>query len=129
MTKVELQSALKELPPGIRFAFAPLIKRAVGLAVGGTLGVWIFAFTLYHKILAPDLSQYDFAPGLLGQYFAGYDPESWSGPFVGLLWGLWTGFVMGWFFAAFRNFLVAIWVFVIRTKANLAANREFLDHI
>ena len=55
MTKAELESALNELPAGIRFAFAPLIKRAVGLAVGGTFGVWIFVFTVYHKLLSPEL--------------------------------------------------------------------------
>lgn len=129
MTDVELEKALKELPTAVRFAFAPLIKRAVGVAVGATFGLWMFAISLYHKLLAPAAGPNETSLGLLGQYFRGYDPESWSGPFVGLLWGLWTGFVMGWFFGALRNFCVATWIFVIRTRANLSANREFLDHI
>lgn len=129
MTNTELETALKELPPSVRFAFAPLIKRALGFACGATLGLGLFLFTIYHRLLAPEPGPNDMSLGLLGQYFRGYDPESWSGPFVGLLWGLWTGFVMGWFFAALRNFCVATWIFFIRTKASLAANREFLDHI
>ena len=129
MTNKELESALQELPPNVRFAFAPLIKRALGVAFGATCGLGLFVLTVYHKVLSPEPGPDDTSLGLLGQYFRGYDPESWSGPFVGLLWGLWVGFVMGWFFAAMRNFLVATWIFVIRTKANLEANREFLDHI
>ena len=40
-----------------------------------------------------------------------------------------VGFVGGWFLAFCRNFVLAATVFWVRTKANLAASRDFLDHI
>ncbi|MCA9321762.1 MAG: hypothetical protein KDB53_13555 [Planctomycetes bacterium] len=122
----ELDQALEELPRDLRFAFAPLVKRALGFAVGATLGLGLAIITAYHLAFAPESGSYLW---LFRHYFAGYDPESWGGPFVGFLWGMWTGFVMGWFLAAVRNFVVAVWIFVVRTRANLRANRDFLDHI
>jgi hypothetical protein len=44
-------------------------------------------------------------------------------------WGLFIGFVAGWFFAFCRNFSIAVSVFVFRLKAELNQSRDFLDHI
>ena len=44
-------------------------------------------------------------------------------------WGLWVGFMLGWFFAFARNFAIAVARIFFRAKAELAANRGFLDHI
>ena len=52
-----------------------------------------------------------------------------SAELIGLLWGFATGFVMGWFVAFCRNLVVAASIFWIRTRAELSANRDFLDHI
>ena len=65
---------------------------------------------------------------LLSEYYAGYT-VSLEGAFIGLLWGFATGFVMGWFVAFCRNLVLAASVFWIRTRAELSANRDFLDHI
>ena len=78
MTSTEVKEALKELPPALRFAFAPLVKRALGFAVGIVFGGTLFLVTIYHLIFGPEL---DFHLWLLANYFFGYDPESWSGPF------------------------------------------------
>ncbi len=120
------QVELKELPEELRFAFAPLVKRAMGVAVGLTFGLSLFLLNIGHLLLAPDRMQHLW---LMRHYFAGYNPESVGGALIGFLWALWTGFVMGWMFAAIRNFIVATWIIVIRAKANLQANRDFLDHI
>jgi hypothetical protein len=65
---------------------------------------------------------------LLSQYFYGYD-VSWRGALVGLFWGFVCGFVSGWFIAFTRNMVTAIWVFALRTRAELSRTSGFLDHI
>jgi hypothetical protein len=137
-TEIE-ERDLKELPPELRLAFEPLDKRAFGLAVGAWFGLAVFGVTGYHlaldawlleRVPALDGLKYSGDPlWLLAQYFRGYDPTTWLGAAIGGLWGLWTGFVMGWFLAFARNLFVAGWLFAVRTREQLAANREFLDHI
>lgn len=109
----------------LNLAFAPLHKRAFGTAVGSAIGCALFAATLVYGARGPTD---EVGMWLLGQYFAGYS-ISLAGAFVGLGWGFATGFVAGWFVAFCRNFAIAVSVFVIRTKAELAETREFLDHI
>ena len=64
----------------------------------------------------------------MSQYFYGFD-VSWTGVLVGAGWAMFVGFVAGWFFAFCRNLVVAVVVFLIRTRAELAQTRDFLDHI
>jgi hypothetical protein len=105
-------------------AFAPLHKRALGVAVGLTVALVVFVFTAFHIIAGP----IDMPVGLLSQYFYGYD-TTWRGAFIGMWWGFVSGFAAGWFMAFLRNFAVATWIFVVRAKASLAQSRDFLDHI
>jgi hypothetical protein len=65
---------------------------------------------------------------LLNQYFPGYT-VSWTGALIGLAWGFALGFCAGWFVAFARNVVLAISLFMIRTRAELAETRDFLDHI
>ena len=106
-------------------AFAPVHKRVLGTAVGAVSGVAVFALTAFHVIFRP-ANGLDI--GLLSQYFTGYE-VSWSGAFVGLFWGFFAGFVAGWFVAFIRNFVVAVRVFTMRTRAELTQTKDFLDHI
>ena len=118
-------AAGERLPLQAALAFAPLHKRALGTAVGATLGVVILLVTAYHVVVAPtpapDLS-------LLSEYFYGYE-VSWIGAVVGAFWAFVAGFVAGWFVAFWRNFIMAAAVFVLRTRAELMQTRDFLDHI
>lgn len=106
-------------------AFLPLHKRAFGMAAGVVAALVVFLLTAVDIVLHPqpsiDLS-------LLNEYFAGY-AVSWTGAFVGAGWAAFTGFVIGWFFAFSRNLLLAIMVFIVRTRAELSQTRDFLDHI
>lgn len=130
---------LEELPRELRLAFAPLDKRALGIAVGAWAALGFFGVTVYHLVLDAWLLEHvEFLSSkkysgdtlwLLAQYFRGYDPTTLGGAAIGGLWGLWTGFVMGWFLAFARNVFLAAWLFAVRTREQLAANREFLDHI
>ena len=108
------------------WAFAPIDKLAVGVALGVTCGVGFFLVTCYHMLLlkegeGPNL-------WLLSNYFAGYT-LTWPGAFVGLFWGFVVGFVVGWFAAFLRNLFTALYRFGIRAKADLMNTEDFLDHI
>lgn len=113
------------VPERIRLAFAPVHKRAFGMAVGLAVGVLLFGATVYTVMVLPEEG-----PGLylLSEYFYGYS-VTWEGALVGLFWGGFVGFVAGWFAAFTRNLALATLIFLGRTKAELQATRDFLDHI
>ena len=105
--------------------FAPLHKLALGLAVGLTCGALVFALTAFHVIAEPTEGV---NIGLLSQYFFGYS-VTWRGAAVGFWWAFVAGFAGAWFVAFLRNLSQAIWIFTIRTKAELRQTSDFLDHI
>lgn len=113
------------LPPEVALAFAPLHKRAFGIAIGTAIGLAVFLATLVFMFRTP--TQGD-GLALLSQYFQGYR-VSWTGALVGFFWGFVVGFVGGWFVAFCRNLVIAISIFVIRAKSELSQTRDFLDHI
>lgn len=106
-------------------AFSPLHKRCLGIAVGVVTGLVILALTLVHLVRSPE-EPYPLI--LLEQYFPGYS-VSVIGALVGMAWGFWIGFVVGWFFAFCRNATLSLTAILFRTRAELAENRGFLDHI
>lgn len=112
-------------PDLLPHAFAPLHKRALGVAVGCVAGLAFFFVTAFHVVLRPT----DAPPlALLSQYFYGYE-VSWWGALVGFFWGFFTGFVAGWFVAFVRNLVTAIKIFIFRAKSELSQTKDFLDHI
>ena len=60
---------------------------------------------------------------------AGLQAATWQGAFVALAWGFVAGFVAGWFTAFCRNFVIAASLWLGRTRSELDATRDFLDHI
>jgi len=109
----------------LALAFAPLHKRAFGIAIGLACATVIVMLTLAHVILRPEP-----APNLalLRFYFYGYS-VSFRGALVGGFWAFVAGFVAGWFVAFCRNFVVAVSVFLTKARAELMETRDFLDHI
>jgi hypothetical protein len=107
------------------YAFAPLHKRAFGIAVG-VAGAVLMALLTLAGLFLPGARE--FPLGLLSQYFQGYS-VTMPGVFVGAVWGFVVAFIAGWFAAFCRNLALAISAFVIRTRAELQSTREFLDHI
>ena len=95
------------------------------MATGAAVGFGLLVLTLVEVVRKPDGTS---PLGLLNQYFTGYE-ISLKGAFIGLFWGLVTGFVMGWFVAFSRNFIMAVSMFWLRRRAELHATRDFLDHI
>lgn len=115
----------RALEHDIQVALAPLHKRCLGLAFGTVCGVGLCALTLLHLVRSPGE---EYPLSLLAQYFKGYG-VSVVGAFIGLGWGFAVGFVMGWVFAFCRNVVTGLTRFVLRTRAELEANRGFLDQI
>jgi hypothetical protein len=113
------------LPPDLELAFEPLHKRAFGIACGLACGLSLFAATVV-VLLRPDSPR----PALmiLREYFYGYT-LSWEGAFIALGWGFVAGFAAGWFAAFMRNFVMAASLWLGRSRAELDATRDFLDHI
>jgi hypothetical protein len=115
----------RELPRAAMLLFAPIDKRAFGAAIGVVAALGVGGLTALQLLVNPqpamDLS-------LLSQYFAGYT-VSWPGVFAGAAWGFATGFCAGWFTAFVRNLVMALSLFMIRSKAELSDSRDFLDHI
>jgi hypothetical protein len=113
------------LPPRLALAFAPLHKRALGIAVGTATGLVLLAVTLL-AMLRPraEVAWLE----LLDEYFYGYE-ISFPGALIALVWGFGVGFVAGWFTAFCRNLALAISVFISRTRGELEETRDFLDHI
>jgi hypothetical protein len=114
-----------QLQKRLQLAFAPIHKRAFGMAVGTACALLLAGVTLFHLLLEPENG---IKLGLLRNYFYGYR-VSWGGVLIGAFWGFFVGFVGGWFAAFCRNLVIAILVFVTRTRAELAETRDFLDHI
>lgn len=113
------------LPRSLRLLFAPLDKAAFGAAVGTATGLGIFLLTAANLLIRPEP---DFDLALLAHYFTGYR-VSWPGALIGFAWAFLAGFCAGWFVAFCRNLVLAGWLFVTRTRQELAATRDFLDHI
>lgn len=112
-----------QLPSELLLAFAPLHKAAFGAAIGVACGLLVFGVTAVTLLRHPPVNI-----ELLAVYFRGYS-LSWTGALIGGVWGGFVGFVFGWFTAFCRNFVLAVSLFVIRTRAELARTRDFLDHV
>jgi hypothetical protein len=113
------------LPADLQLAFAPLHKRALGIAVGLACGLLVAGATIVVLVRGAEGS---FNIGLLRAYFFGYE-VTWPGVLVGFGWAFAAGFTAGWFVAFVRNLVMAISIFLVRTRAELFATRDFLDHI
>lgn len=113
------------LPSELLLAFAPLHKAAFGFAIGAACASLVFGATAI-VLLRNAESVIDLS--LLAIYFRGYS-VSWSGALIGGAWGFVAGFFFGWFAAFSRNLVMAISLFLIRTRAELSQTRDFLDHV
>ncbi len=104
-------------------ALARFDKLGMAIAMGIVGGLWIFILTLYswhHGI--------QFPMALLRQYFIGYRVSP-SGAMIGMTYGFFFSFVWGWFFAYIYNFIIGIFVFIIKKKSEILTYRDILDHI
>ena len=107
----------------VRALFPRIHMVALGASVALTLGAGIFLLTAFHVLARPDVPI-----DLLGQYLVGYS-STWPGAFVGLAWGSVIGFFVGWMLGFVHNRTVALWILVVRARAELSRTRLFLDQV
>jgi hypothetical protein len=113
------------IPQPLASVLARVDRRALGVAVGTVLALGVFLLTIDGLLRRPEPS---LNLDLLGQYFPGYS-VSWTGALAGLGWAFAVGFCAGWLLAFVRNFAVAAWIFVVRSRHELAMTRDLLDHM
>jgi hypothetical protein len=109
----------------VRDILAPMHKTAFGAAVGIAAALVVVTATAIQLVRNPNPP---FPLHLLAHYFRGYT-VSWGGAIIGAFWAGFAGFVAGWFFAFCRNTVLAVFVFVMRTRAELWESRDILDHL
>lgn len=114
-----------ELEAQIVRAFAPLDKRALGIAFGVAAALLVATVTMLSLFADPGQR---FPLALLGQFFFGYT-VSWTGVLLGALWAFATGFVWGWFLAFARNLMLSLWLLTVRVRADMVSSRDVLDHL
>ena len=85
--------------------FAKYDPVALGVAVGTMLGLFVFLATASLLLKGGENVGQNLA--LLGNYFIGYE-VTWSGSFIGFLWGTGTGYVIGFLTAICINIVVSI---------------------
>lgn len=107
----------------LTYVFAPMQKRALGVAVGVAGGGLVALATLVHLFVR---TEDDLPVALLSQFFYGYS-VSWPGLAIGFAWGFATGFIVGWSLAVIRNVFTALWLLSMRAKGTLSG--PFLDEI
>lgn len=113
------------MPEPLALAFAPLHKRAFGIAMATTAALLVGLATAIAVVRG---AAFTLPLDLLAQYFPGY-AVSWRGAAVGAAWAALAGYATGWLLALARNTMLAVMLFTIRTRAELASTRDFLDHI
>lgn len=106
-------------------SLAKLDGVALGIAMGVLFGFAIlFAtnFLLYKggEVVGPNLS-------LLSQFFPGYE-VSFAGSLVGLFYGLIAGFTAGWLIAFVRNFVLAVYMHLLKLKGSVSAVNDYIDN-
>jgi hypothetical protein len=109
----------------MELAFAPLHKRAFGTAVGLVFGLVLFLVTVVAVIRGGDY------PGILDRipFLVPMYDLSWTGAILGSLSAAFAFFCAGWFLAFARNLVLALSIWVLRTRAELSQTQDFLDHI
>ena len=113
-----------EIPSTTTYLFAPIDKRAFGVALGVAAAMAVAGLTIL-DLLVPEPWK---ALALLNQYFAGYT-VSWLGALIGAAWAFAVAFCAGWLLAFVRNLSLALSLFMVRSRSDLDEASDFLDHI
>ena len=124
MSTTQEAAQAAELPNELALRVAPLHKLALGISVGVVTALLVAAVTAIHLARSDD----PYPLVLLDRYLLGYTVSP-AGIAVGGLWGLFVGFVAGWFFAFVRNLIVGIAFLLARARADFDQGNDILDHI
>ena len=106
-------------------SLAKLDALALGISVGTLFGLVNFLATIFLIIKGGETVGPNLA--LLSQYFIGYEVTP-IGSLIGLFYGFVSGFVLGWLIAVLRNFVVAIYLHILKLKGNVSAVNDYIDN-
>lgn len=106
-------------------SLARLDGSALGIALGTVTGLIIFTATNFlllkgGDVVGPNLS-------LLAQFFVGYEVTFW-GSLIGFVYGMIAGFLVGGLIAFLRNFVVSVYLHILRLKGSLSAVNDYIDN-
>jgi tetrahydromethanopterin S-methyltransferase subunit G len=106
-------------------SLAKLDGKALGISIGLLFGLAIFLATNFLLFKGGDVVGPNLA--LLSQFFIGYQ-VSFSGSLIGMIYGLIAGFIIGWLIAFVRNFVVALYLHVLKLRGSMSAVNDYLDN-
>jgi hypothetical protein len=121
-----LEEAAKQvkLPHKVVLVLAQLDARALGVACGLVLGLWLWLATIVLVIRGGPAVGRNLS--LLSQYFVGFR-VSLVGSVLALAYGCAAGFLAGYLFARLRNYAVHTYLLYIKRRAERAAMADMLD--
>ena len=114
------------LPPQVVLVLAHLDPKALGVASGFVLGLWIWGLTMFHMIRGGEHRWGHLT--LMSNYFIGYS-VSVSGSVIGFIYAALIGLVLGYSFARMRNFFVHCYLRHIRRRAEREVFSDLLDRL
>lgn len=106
-------------------SLAKLDGIALGISLGTLFGLAIFFATNILIIKGGDIIGPNLV--LLSQYFIGYE-ITFAGSLIGLGYGLVSGFILGWLIAFLRNFVVAVYLHILKLKGSMSAVNDYIDN-
>ena len=112
----ELPYASEVIDEAFARAFMKIDPIAFGISIGVVSGLLIFLVTLFVGVRQIDELIYFLY--LLNQYFPGYD-VNFGGSLIGLVYGFIAGFVFGWGIISLRNFVIRLYISIIRRRAEV----------
>ncbi len=106
-------------------SLAKLDGLALGISLGTLFGLAIFFATNILIIKGGDVVGPRLV--LLNNYFIGYE-ITFTGSLIGLAYGFASGFILGWLIAFLRNFVVAVYLHIVRLKSSMSAVNDYIDN-
>lgn len=106
-------------------SLAKLDGLALGISLGTLFGLVIFFATNILIIKGGDVVGPRLV--LLNQYFIGYE-ITFAGSLIGLFYGFVSGFILGWLIAFLRNFVISIYLHIVKLKSSMSAVNDYIDN-
>lgn len=99
---------------------------SLGMSLGVVAGLGLLLATLF--VLAPRGGDMGQTLVLLNEFFPGYTVTA-VGALVGLGYGFFTGFSLGWGYAFLRNAATALYLVSLHRSAQQSVMRQFFEYI
>lgn len=119
----EIIHIVDEIP---EHALPKLDPFSLGMSLGMVAGVTLLLGTLFLLLRGGDVTGETLT--LLAQFYPGYTVTA-VGAFIGLGYGFFTGFSLGWGYAFLRNAVTALYLVSLHRSAQQSVMRQFFEYI